>query len=213
MRRDYAKHRQVAEVLYDYSLRAVYGSELPVLEVTDEHQRGDGFGERFANAVADAFDQGYEQVIAVGSDCPRLHEVDWQSVVGQLEAGTPVLGPTAGREGAYLIGLRREHFAQASFEALPWTSSALFSALARHLERRAGTTPDVLAVRNDVNSHRELVALVHGRPGVPTVLLDRLCRVLGTGERGASDRERTSHRHVLRRRSRAPPYEHVVLGE
>jgi glycosyltransferase A (GT-A) superfamily protein (DUF2064 family) len=213
VRRDYAKHRQVAEVLYDHSRRAVQDSGLPVLEVTDEHQRGNGFAERFTNAVADAFAQGYEQVIAVGSDCPRLHEVDWQAVAGRLESGTPVLGPTADREGAYLIGLRREHFDQASFEALPWTSPGLFSSLARYLERRAGAVPAVLAVRDDVNSHRELVALVRGQAAVPTVLLARLYRVLGRGNQEGSDRERTSHRHVIRRRSRAPPFHEHTLAE
>ena len=206
MRRDYAKHRRVADALYRHARRAVHDSGLPVLEATDERQRGRGFGTRFANAVADAFAQGYEHVIAVGSDCPRLHEVDWSAVAERLEAGTPVLGPTAGRDGAYLIGLSREQFERDAFEALPWTRPALFSALARHLEAQAGTAPARLAVRDDVNGHRDLLALMRRQASAPTALRDQLRDALGpTPEHALARPARAPHHPRLRRRSRAPP--------
>lgn len=206
MRRDYAKHRRVADALYQHARRAVHESGLPVLEATDERQRGRGFGTRFANAVADAFAQGYEHVIAVGSDCPRLHEVDWSAVAERLEAGTPVLGPTAGGDGAYLIGLSREQFERDAFEALPWTTPALFSALARHLEAQAGTAPARLAVRDDVNGHRDLLALTCRQASAPTALRDQLRDALGpTLEQAFARPARAPHHPRLHRRSRAPP--------
>jgi len=213
VRHDVTKHRRVAEAFYEHSLRAAHDSGFPVLEMTDRRQRGTGFGPRFANAVIDAFAQGYDRVIAVGSDCPRLHEVDWDRVDAQLDRGTPVLGPTPDRDGTYLIGLRREHFDKASFEALPWTTPALFSALARHLERQAGTAPVLLAPRDDVNGHRDLLALVRRRSGAPA-LLCHIRRILGRHRASRTDRPaRTQHRS-LRRRSRAPPTreETIVTG-
>jgi glycosyltransferase A (GT-A) superfamily protein (DUF2064 family) len=211
VRRDYAKHRQVAEALYQHARSAVHDSGLPVLEATDERQRGRGFGSRFANAVADAFAKGYDHVIAVGSDCPRLHEIDWTGVAAQLEDGTPVLGPTPDRDGAYLIGLSREQFDRAQFEALPWTTSTLFSALARHLEAAAGTAPALLAARDDVNGHRDLLALVRRRSAAPAALRARLRRILGTPTGPVSGRAARPSRRSVSRRSRAPPTnEHVA---
>jgi len=93
VRQDYTKNRQVAEAFYEHTRQAVEESAFPVLDVNGAQQRGDDFGTRLANAFTDAFAQGYERVIAVGSDCPRLHEVDWQAAAGRLCAGVPVMGP------------------------------------------------------------------------------------------------------------------------
>ncbi len=211
VRRDYAKHRQVAETLYQHTRRAVHNSPLPVLEATDAQQRGQGFSARFTNAVADAFAEGYDHVIAVGSDCPRLHEVDWTRIAQRLTDGAPVLGPTPDRDGAYLIALSREHFSREQFEALPWTTPRLFPALARHLQAAAGTAPALLTPRDDVNGHRDLLSLLSRRSSAPVVLLTQLRQVLGP----PSERERAARALSTRRgashRSRAPPTnEHVV---
>jgi hypothetical protein len=76
VRQDYAKNRQVAEAFYEHARQAATDSDFPVLEVNGPQQRGDTFGARLANAFADAFAAGYDRVIAVGNDCPTLHEVD-----------------------------------------------------------------------------------------------------------------------------------------
>ena len=205
VRKDRSKSRAVADALYRHTLQSVEASGLPVLPVTDERQRGDGFGPRLANAVADAFADGYDRVIVVGSDCPRLHEVNWTEVVAHLDAGRPVLGPTPGQAGAYLIGLTRVHFEADAFAQLPWQSPALFEALERHLAGRAGTASARLDPRDDVNSHDELVALVRrsiaGVVGLAAVLRRILGRAVAAGVTG-----RPADRHVLGSdRSRAPP--------
>lgn len=205
VRRDYAKNRQVAEALYEHTRQAVAESSFPVLEVTDARQRGDSFGARLANAFACAFAAGYDRVIAVGSDCPTLHEVDWQVVADRLDGDAPVLGPTPDQQGAYLIGLTRAQFDRQAFATLPWKSSALFSALSRHLAERAGTEPVRLAPRDDVNGHRDLVALLRHPTSPPRALVVRLRRALGGADRTAQTEQRSSTRPVLERRSRAPP--------
>lgn len=211
VRRDYAKHHRVAQTLYQHAQRAVHNSNLPVLEATDARQRGEGFSARFANAVADAFAQGYDHVIAVGSDCPRLHEVDWTRAAAHLEAGTPVLGPTSNHDGAYLIGLSREQFDRKQFAALPWATSTLFPALARHLEAAAGTAPALLDPRDDVNGPGDLLALLRRRSAVPAALKARLRQVLGIPSEREAVRAPRLTRRGPSRRSRAPPSnEHVV---
>lgn len=205
VRRDYAKNRRIAESFYQHTLQAARESGLPVLEVTDAQQRGRSFGERLANAFADAFAQGYDRVIAVGNDCPRLHEVDWSAVVEHLGKGTPVLGPTPEQEGAYLIGISRAQFDKQAFAALPWTSSALFAALENHLSEASGTPPILLAPRDDVNGHGDLVALVRRHASLLGGLLGQLRVVLGPVGHATGTGRPISTIRVCRPRSRGPP--------
>lgn len=205
MRQDYAKNRQVAEAFYQHARRTVDESALPVLEVNGAQQRGDEFGTRLANAFADAFAQGYERVIAVGSDCPRLHEVDWSDVTDHLDTGAPVIGPTPDRDGTYLIGLRRSQFDKAAFAALPWTSAALFPALVDHLSEETGTAPVLLAARDDVNGHGELLALVRSPAPSQAHLVAMLRSLLGPARHTPRSEGRESETHLCGRRSRAPP--------
>nr|WP_272508445.1 DUF2064 domain-containing protein [Salinibacter ruber] len=205
---DYAQSRRVAAAFYDHARRAVADSGLPAIEVNGAQQRGRNFGARLANAVADAFAAGYEHVIAVGNDCPALHEVDWAAVTEQLEAGRPVLGPTSGHDGAYLIGLSRDQFEHAAFAALPWTTDGLFPALHRHLVAASGAAPVRLAVRDDVNEPAGLRALLRrNRAGA---LAARLRRVLGSTHCTSHVPARSTTRPVLERRSRAPPYSSLL---
>jgi len=202
---DYAKHQQVAEALYEHTQSAVAESGLPVLEINGSQQSGPNFGARLANAFADAFSEGYEHVIAVGSDCPQLHGVDWAAVTDQLAAGAPVLGPTTDGDGAYLIGLSREHFHRGAFASLPWQSSTLLPALTRHLTERTGRAPSLRPARRDVNGHVDLVALTHRPVAVSAALLLQLRSILGPGRSVARCRSVESHVHCRHRRARAPP--------
>ena len=205
VRQDYAKNRRVATAFYQHARRAVADSPLPVFEVNGPRQRGNDFGTRFANAIADAFAQGYERVIAVGSDCPRLDEVDWQAVATRLDEGTPVLGPTPERDGTYLIGLRRSQFDREAFASLPWKTSALFSALAHHLAAQAGDDPALLAPRDDINGHEDLIALTRSAVAALATLVAALRAILGpTGHIGRTGTGKSAT-HFCGRRSRAPP--------
>jgi len=206
VRHDYAKNRQVAEAFYKHARQAVEQSSFPVLEVNGAQQRGARFGSRLANAFADAFVEGYEHVIAVGSDCPRLHEVDWPAVARRLESGRPVLGPTSDEEGTYLIGLTREQFQKGSFAALPWKTSELLSTLRRYLEEDIGAEPFLLAARGDVNGHGELVSLLRTRAArLPRSLLTRLRLALGLGEHSEGGTRSLGKHPVSNARPRAPP--------
>ena len=207
--RDAAKSRDVAEALHRHTREAAHASGLPVLEISGSEQRGDTFGERFANAIAEAFAQGYEHIIAVGGDCPRLHEVDWQTVADRLAAGTPVLGPT-GRGGAYLVGLSRASFEADAFAALPWQTPALFDALRHHLSARIGT-PAVLRPRADVNGAADLRHLLRtARPSAPLVACLRA--ILGRSLHRVAVRSLAARVFIRHSRLRGPPAEGALVG-
>jgi glycosyltransferase A (GT-A) superfamily protein (DUF2064 family) len=204
VQQDYATNRQVAEAFYEHTRQAVVESGFPVLEVTGAQQRGDSFGARLANAVADAFAAGYDRIIAVGSDCPTLHEVEWGTVTDRLDEGAPVLGPNPDEAGTYLIGLTRSQFDRDAFAALPWKTSRLFESLRRHLAEMAGTAPALLPPRDDVNGPADLRRLLH-RSSSSAALVTRLRQVLGDLQRAVQPERRSSTRPALTRRSRAPP--------
>jgi len=205
VQQDYATSQQVAEAFYEHAREAVAESDFPVLEVTGAQQRGDSFGARLANAMADAFAAGYDRVIAVGSDCPTLHEVDWNAVAERLNGGTSVLGPNPDGEGTYLIGLTRAQFERGRFAALPWKTSRLFEALRCHLAETAETGPVLLAPRDDVNGHADLRRLLRRPPSHASPLIARLRQVLGDVQRPARPDRNPTVRPALTRRSRAPP--------
>jgi len=184
-------------------------SGLPVIHATEALQQGITFGERLASSFAHAFAAGYEQVIAVGNDCPRLHEVDWTGVVRRLENGQPVVGPTTGRDGAYLIGLHQSHFHAGAFAALPWQSERLYDSLLRHLTVRSSALPHTLASRSDLNSRRDLLhflqAVTQDAPSELCLLARRLQAILGVArscQRIAAPPRATSLRVS---RGRSPP--------
>lgn len=175
--RDHATSARVSDVLHQHTQRAVRQSDLPVIESTEATQRGNTFGERLSNAFADAFAAGYDRIIAVGGDCPTLHEVNWGEVTAHLDTGAPVIGPTPGG-GTYLIGLHRSHFNADAFAHLPWKSPELEVALRRHLRDAHGPVA-CLAPRRDINTVRDLIALLQQNTAAARPLAHRLRYVLG----------------------------------
>jgi 2-phospho-L-lactate guanylyltransferase (CobY/MobA/RfbA family) len=68
-------------------------------------QSGHGFAERFENAIETIAQLGYDEVVAVGRDCPALRALDIEHAFGELASKKLVLGPDH-RGGCYLIAFR-----------------------------------------------------------------------------------------------------------
>lgn len=92
-------------------------------------QRGATFGERLGNAISDTFALGYQQVVAIGNDCPTLSLGDLDAAFDRLDADASLVAAPTHDGGAFLIGARHDRFAIAEFIELPWQSSRLFTAL------------------------------------------------------------------------------------
>src|SRR6185436_5215285 len=67
-------------------------------------QRGRTFGERLRHAFADVRALGYERIVSVPIDCPRLGTAELASAFAHLDEGRPVLGPSPDG-GVYLLGV------------------------------------------------------------------------------------------------------------
>ena len=68
-------------------------------------QSGHSFAERFENAIETLARLGYDEVVAVGRDCPGLRAFDIAQAFAELASKKLVLGPDH-RGGCYLIAFR-----------------------------------------------------------------------------------------------------------
>ena len=99
-----AVNRKISSLFIRKSLKTAQRSGYPVYWIDANRQRGDTFGERFANAYQQLFHKGYQKVIAIGNDCPTLTVKDIYQAATSLESNKPVLGPSKDG-GVYLRGL------------------------------------------------------------------------------------------------------------
>ena len=66
----------VADFMVNHIKKLTAKTKLPVFFFSEKQQRGDTFGERFANAFEDVFALGYQNVIAIGNDCLTVSTAD-----------------------------------------------------------------------------------------------------------------------------------------
>ncbi|KRP08912.1 MAG: hypothetical protein ABR95_12620 [Sphingobacteriales bacterium BACL12 MAG-120813-bin55] len=138
---------KLASGLWQHARKVAAQSGLPVILHTTAHQEGPTFGLRLQRALQLAFDQGYENVIAIGSDCPQLKSHHLRKAAAMLEYHDVVGGPDY-RGGVYLLGLSRAAFTQTDIAALPWQSAGLFAAIENSTPDRRATLPRL----HDINS-------------------------------------------------------------
>jgi 2-phospho-L-lactate guanylyltransferase (CobY/MobA/RfbA family) len=132
-RRNARTQRTVSAHLIRHARHIAQSAGFPVFEISAAQQQGNNFGERFANAFAQLFARGFERVISIGNDCPTLTTSDILRAAAQLEHAHMVFGPAADG-GAYLVGLRREAFAERTFANLAWQTDYTLAALKAHAE-------------------------------------------------------------------------------
>jgi len=88
-------------------------------------QKGKGLGEKLSNAFADAFNQGYEKVIAIGTDSFEITGNIIDKAFRSLQDSEIVIGP-AKDGGYYLIGMN-EHKPEI-FKGIEWGTDKVLSA-------------------------------------------------------------------------------------
>ena len=109
-------------------------------------------GARMHEAFRQAFREGGEKVVIVGTDCPGLTENLTQEAFAGLDQGEVALGP-AKDGGYYLVGLRRP--VEELFRGIPWGTGEV---LAKTLEtaRRLGLRVSLLETLDDVDLPEDL---------------------------------------------------------
>ncbi|MEO5721117.1 MAG: DUF2064 domain-containing protein [Chthoniobacterales bacterium] len=109
-------------------------------------QSGRNFAERFENAVETLAALGYQEIVAVGRDCPELSTSDIANAFDHLGQHSLVLGPDH-RGGCYLIAFRAA--ARTLLRGIRWKRNTDCA----QLRARAGEARVfMLAVKHDIDS-------------------------------------------------------------
>jgi len=89
-------------------------------------QHGADLGERMARSITDAFAQGFDRAIVIGSDIPDLPLAFIQESFAALETYDSVIGP-AFDGGYYLIGFKQESFLPEAFQGIEWGTDTVLT--------------------------------------------------------------------------------------
>lgn len=167
----YKKRKSLATWMDAEAKKVMNTVDLTTFYYSESNQKGKTFAERLTHAHEEIFQQGYEAIITVGNDCVELYTVDWENVISRLSNGECVLGPDM-RNGAYLIGLTKDHFVAREFESLPWQTEYLFDELFQYCSRDKGDL-HVLPELSDLNTYEDLMSLLANDN-----LIQRISRIL-----------------------------------
>ena len=132
-------------------------SGLPVIRWDESNQQGRHFAERLCHALITHFAAGWQHLIVVGDDCPKLTTTDLLAAYTTLEAGNQVIGPDRDG-GAYLIGLSAAAFDATTFAGLPWQTDTLLDALQRWMSQDSPLT--ILRTHADVDTMQQVIRLL-----------------------------------------------------
>lgn len=121
-------------------------------------QTGDNLGERQSNAFSDTFNEGFSNVVIIGSDIPDLPERYLKESIKALATQDTVIGPT-NDGGYYLIGFSREGFTPEAFENISWSTDSVFEQTVSILKRYRRTL-HLLPLWHDVDTISDLKTLL-----------------------------------------------------
>ncbi|PPK96309.1 hypothetical protein LY01_00127 [Nonlabens xylanidelens] len=124
------------DTLTDQTVALASKTGLPYFVHTEKQQKGFDFGSRLSNSIQAVFEQGYDNVIAIGNDTPHLKLSHFKQAIGNLEQGVATIGPSQDG-GFYLLGINKATFLkvenkenkESSFSKLPWKTSRLTCSL------------------------------------------------------------------------------------
>ncbi|MGC8551511.1 MAG: TIGR04283 family arsenosugar biosynthesis glycosyltransferase [Phycisphaerae bacterium] len=141
-----------------HQMGAIFGRDFPLIN------QGEGdLGRRMGQAAQDAFAQGIQRTVIIGTDCPQLTPAILHRAMNALKSHDIVIGP-AFDGGYYLIGLSR--FIPSLFQDILWGTKDVFQQTllrANTIALRVG----LLKPLSDVD-HPEDIAVWHSMHTPPT---------------------------------------------
>mgnify|MGYP005990624349 CR=1 FL=1 len=117
-------------------------------------QEGEDLGIRMRNAFQHGFDQGYENIILIGSDLPNISKEIIDNGFKKLYNNDIVFGP-AEDGGYYLIGMSKMN--TSVFENKPWSQSELLAVTLGQLNEQQQKVGQIETL-NDIDTFEDLIA-------------------------------------------------------
>ncbi|APG61442.1 glycosyltransferase [Christiangramia salexigens] len=130
------------QVFYSESVieQDVWGADF-----SKKKQRGKDLGERMYNAFREGFEDGYEQIIIIGSDLYQLNSLDLEKAFDELDSNEFVVGP-AEDGGYYLLGMKTLN--SEIFKNKEWGTSSVLKDTLNDIQTKQ---IKMLETRNDVD--------------------------------------------------------------
>jgi len=116
-------------------------------------QEGIDLGVRMKNAVVHGFEQGYNNVIVIGSDLPDISSEVIETAFQQLSSNEVVFGP-ADDGGYYLLGMSQ--MIPSIFENKPWSQSDLLNVTLQEISEQRKSVA-MLETLNDIDTFEDLI--------------------------------------------------------
>jgi glycosyltransferase A (GT-A) superfamily protein (DUF2064 family) len=113
-------------------------------------QSGYDFRSRLENAIEKIHELGYDEIVAIGRDCPSLRAADIERAFAELASRKLVLGPDH-RGGCYLIAFRSAD--RALLRAVRWKQN---TDCAQLRARCAASDVLMLPIKHDIDSWSDL---------------------------------------------------------
>jgi len=160
-------------------------------------QRGADFAERFENAIETLSALGYDEIVAIGRDCPTLCTGDIAQAFEELSERQLVLGPDH-RGGCYLIAFRARD--RALLRNIRWNRNTDCAQL------RARCNEDgvfLLPIKHDLDSWSDLRLLARGSDWIAELASSLFRIVFAAG--GIARFFVDLARHFVRVRGQMPP--------
>ena len=117
-------------------------------------QEGADLGIRMKNAFLEGFNQGYENIVVIGSDLPDISQETIQAGFDKLNDNEIVFGP-ADDGGYYLLGMSQ--MTNSIFDNKPWSQSTLLDLTLQELSEQ-GKSVTLLQALNDIDTFEDLIA-------------------------------------------------------
>lgn len=145
------------QALYNHTISAVKNTGLPYILIDEAVQQGNNFGEKYCNALEFCFNNGFEKIISIGSDCATLttenllraeHSSYNKNLIGADENG-----------GFYLFALQRKNYCRQNFLAFKWSTNKLIHDIFSYFEKTHLTAPILLQKEKDINSATDLIRI------------------------------------------------------
>jgi len=143
-----------AEKLVSYSKYVEESDDFDETIFDKSVQKKGNLGEKMKHAFRDGFDEGFNRIVLIGSDCPEITQSLIDEAFIELSEADSVIGPSDDG-GYYLIGLSR--FMPEIFDDVEWSTSSVFSSTITTLDDLEATY-HVLKKLNDIDTENDLNA-------------------------------------------------------
>lgn len=115
-------------------------------------QQGENLGSRMSRAFQKGFEDEFEKVLIIGSDCPGISKHIIEDGFKRLEQNEVVIGPSEDG-GYYLIGSKQ--FTPEIFGEIPWSTENVYPETIRILKENK-LCYSLLPTLNDIDTEEDL---------------------------------------------------------